>query len=39
VLEAIKTRIPDVIHSTIKRHLSHPLEMIKKSTMNRASNA
>lgn len=35
VLEAIKSRIPDVIHAAMKRHLLFPLEVLKKSTMER----
>lgn len=35
VLEAIKSKIPDVIHAAVKRHLHYPIEILKKSTMNR----
>lgn len=38
VLEAIKSRIPDVIHAAVKRHLHTPIETLKKSTMNKGQN-
>lgn len=33
ILEAIKSRIPDVIHAAVKRHMQAPITLLKKTTM------